>query len=94
VIREYHGRVQGMIFGHHRGDVQENVISNVMKGQSIFDLNGTIIAFDLNGTLITYIQQRYITLTSKEPHLTRLTSSYTHHLILNASPHLTRLTSS
>lgn len=27
-------------FGHHRGDVQENVISNLMRGLSLLELNG------------------------------------------------------
>jgi tRNA(Ile)-lysidine synthetase-like protein len=30
----------GVILGHHKGDVQENVISNTMKGLSIFQLSG------------------------------------------------------
>ena len=31
---------QGVIFGHHQGDVQENVISNVMRGCSPLALSG------------------------------------------------------
>lgn len=38
MLNEYH--VQGLFFGHHKGDVQENVISNLMKGLSILDVNG------------------------------------------------------
>mmetsp|Transcript_15337 Transcript_15337/g.24985 ORF Transcript_15337/g.24985 Transcript_15337/m.24985 type:complete len:699 (+) Transcript_15337:1112-3208(+) len=34
------GDVGGMIFGHHKGDVQENVVSNVMKGCSIMEISG------------------------------------------------------
>lgn len=30
----------GIMFGHHRGDVQENVISNVMKGCSVLEISG------------------------------------------------------
>ena len=30
----------GVIFGHHKGDIQENVISNVMKGATLLNLNG------------------------------------------------------
>lgn len=37
----------GVIFGHHKGDVQENVISNVMKGCSIFEVSGmTKVSFN------------------------------------------------
>lgn len=32
--------VSGIIFGHHLGDVQENVISNVMRGSGPLDLSG------------------------------------------------------
>lgn len=32
--------VSGVMFGHHIGDVQENVISNVMRGTSPLDLSG------------------------------------------------------
>ena len=31
---------QGVIFGHHQGDVQENVVSNVMRGCSPLALSG------------------------------------------------------
>lgn len=31
---------QGVIFGHHQGDVQENVISNLMRGSSCLQLSG------------------------------------------------------
>ena len=34
------GSGTGVIFGHHRGDVQENVISNVMKGGSLLNAAG------------------------------------------------------
>jgi tRNA(Ile)-lysidine synthase TilS/MesJ len=30
----------GMLFGHHRGDLQENVVSNVMRGCSPLALSG------------------------------------------------------
>ena len=33
-------KVKGVLFGHHQGDVQENVISNSMKGKSPLDLSG------------------------------------------------------
>eukprot|EP00501_MAST-03F_sp_TOSAG23-6_P000520 GSMAST32.ASY1.ANO1.534.1 assembled CDS len=29
-----------ILFGHHRGDVQENVISNIMKGRSVLNVAG------------------------------------------------------
>ncbi|GBG34138.1 tRNAIle-lysidine synthase [Hondaea fermentalgiana] len=29
-----------IMFGHHQGDVQENVVSNAMKGASVLDLSG------------------------------------------------------
>lgn len=42
----------GMCFGHHRGDVQENVISNMMKGQSLLNLNGMSESSIVNGVHI------------------------------------------
>lgn len=33
----------GVFFGHHQGDVQENVISNTMKGSSLLDLPGMYV---------------------------------------------------
>eukprot|EP01039_Chlorochromonas_danica_P001032 gene1033-1120_t len=33
-------KVSGVVFGHHQGDVQENVISNVMRGSSPLHLSG------------------------------------------------------
>ena len=34
-----------VLVGHHQGDVQENVISNVMKGASLLDVGGTIFYY-------------------------------------------------
>lgn len=42
----------GMCFGHHRGDVQENVISNMMKGLSLLSLNGMSASSVVNGVRI------------------------------------------
>ncbi|KAF1315596.1 tRNA lysidine synthetase, partial [Globisporangium splendens] len=42
----------GMCFGHHRGDVQENVISNMMKGLSLLGLNGMSESSIVNGVRI------------------------------------------
>lgn len=42
----------GMCFGHHRGDVQENVISNMMKGLSLLGLNGMSASSVVNGVRI------------------------------------------
>lgn len=42
----------GMCFGHHRGDVQENVISNMMKGISLLGLNGMSATSVVNGVRI------------------------------------------
>lgn len=42
----------GMCFGHHRGDVQENVISNMMKGLSLLGLNGMSETSIVNGVRI------------------------------------------
>lgn len=42
----------GMCFGHHRGDVQENVISNMMKGLSLLGLNGMSATSIVNGVRI------------------------------------------
>ncbi|KAG7387245.1 hypothetical protein PHYPSEUDO_014530 [Phytophthora pseudosyringae] len=42
----------GMCFGHHRGDVQENVISNMMKGLSLLNLNGMAASSVVNGVRI------------------------------------------
>lgn len=50
VLREYDA--PGMCFGHHRGDVQENVISNMMKGLSLLNLNGMSASSVVNGVRI------------------------------------------
>jgi tRNA(Ile)-lysidine synthase TilS/MesJ len=42
----------GVIFGHHKGDVQENVISNVFRGISPLSLSGMSEASYANGVLI------------------------------------------
>lgn len=42
----------GIIFGHHKGDVQENVISNVMRGLSPLALSGMSEVSITNGVLI------------------------------------------
>ncbi|OWZ09837.1 TRNA(Ile)-lysidine synthetase [Phytophthora megakarya] len=44
--------IPGMCFGHHRGDVQENVISNMMKGLSLLNLNGMQASSIVNGVRI------------------------------------------
>ncbi|KAJ8530351.1 hypothetical protein ON010_g14562 [Phytophthora cinnamomi] len=44
--------IPGMCFGHHRGDVQENVISNMMKGLSLLNLNGMAASSIVNGVRI------------------------------------------
>ncbi|CAI5747310.1 unnamed protein product [Peronospora destructor] len=44
--------IPGMCFGHHRGDVQENVISNMMKGLSLLYLNGMQASSTVNGVRI------------------------------------------
>lgn len=50
VMRQY--GAPGMCFGHHRGDVQENVISNMMKGLSLLNLNGMSASSVVNGVRI------------------------------------------
>lgn len=50
VLNEFNGR--GICFGHHRGDVQENIISNLMKGLSLLDLNGMKSIGFVNNVLI------------------------------------------
>lgn len=42
----------GVCVGHHRGDVQENVISNMMKGLSLLSLNGMSASSVVNGVRI------------------------------------------
>ena len=42
----------GIIFGHHKGDVQENVISNVMRGISPLALSGMSETTKANGVVI------------------------------------------
>eukprot|EP01032_Pedospumella_encystans_P013521 gene13521-15563_t len=41
--------LSGVIFGHHQGDVQENVISNVMRGSGPLQLSGMSDASITNG---------------------------------------------
>ncbi|GAB9473219.1 tRNA lysidine synthetase [Globisporangium polare] len=50
-VMAQHG-APGMCFGHHRGDVQENVISNMMKGLSLLGLNGMSASSVVNGVRI------------------------------------------
>ncbi|KAK1944121.1 tRNA(Ile)-lysidine synthase [Phytophthora citrophthora] len=50
VMEEYN--IPSMCFGHHRGDVQENVISNMMKGLSLLNLNGMAASSIVNGVRI------------------------------------------
>ncbi|KAL4157195.1 hypothetical protein PRNP1_006220 [Phytophthora ramorum] len=50
VLEKYNA--PGMCFGHHRGDVQENVISNMMKGLSLLNLNGMAASSIVNGVRI------------------------------------------
>ncbi|CEG43323.1 trna-lysidine synthetase [Plasmopara halstedii] len=50
VMKKY--QIPGICFGHHRGDVQENVISNMMKGLSLFNLNGMHASSIVNGVQI------------------------------------------
>ncbi|EGZ19823.1 hypothetical protein PHYSODRAFT_497846 [Phytophthora sojae] len=50
-VMEKYG-IPGMCFGHHRGDVQENVISNMMKGLSLLNLNGMAASSIVNGVRI------------------------------------------
>lgn len=38
IVKEYGGHCQAVIFGHHRGDVQENVLSNFFHGGSLMEL--------------------------------------------------------
>ncbi len=42
----------GIFFGHHQGDVQENVISNTMKGSTLLGLSGMYACSTVNGVLI------------------------------------------
>ena len=41
-----------VFFGHHRGDVQENVVSNVMKGGGLLELSGMAAASVVNRVMI------------------------------------------
>nr|CCA21772.1 tRNA(Ile)lysidine synthase putative [Albugo laibachii Nc14] len=50
-ILEKHS-IPGICFGHHRGDVQENVVSNMMKGLSLLSLNGMSETSTANGVVI------------------------------------------
>jgi tRNA(Ile)-lysidine synthetase-like protein len=42
----------GVIFGHHQGDLQENVISNVMRGCSPLQLSGMSESSLINGVYV------------------------------------------
>ena len=46
------GGARAVLFGHHRGDVQENVVSNVMKGAAILDVAGISEASASNGVMV------------------------------------------
>ena len=41
-IEEEGARCPAVLVGHHQGDLQENVISNVMKGSSLLDIGGAV----------------------------------------------------
>jgi tRNA(Ile)-lysidine synthetase-like protein len=43
---------KGVIFGHHQGDVQENVISNIMRGGSCLQLSGMGFVGLTNGVMV------------------------------------------
>lgn len=51
VLREF-GDIAGVIFGHHAGDVRENVISNAMRGASVLELSGMVAAGINSGVMI------------------------------------------
>lgn len=51
VLREF-GDIAGVIFGHHAGDVRENVISNAMHGASVLELSGMVAAGVNSGVMI------------------------------------------
>jgi len=42
----------GVMFGHHIGDIQENVLSNMMKRASLLDLAGMSEASEVNGVMV------------------------------------------
>ena len=46
------GRCPAVLFGHHQGDVQENVVSNAMRGASLLDLSGMADASVVNGVRV------------------------------------------
>eukprot|EP00123_Amoebidium_parasiticum_P004758 comp16043_c0_seq1/m.13527 comp16043_c0_seq1/g.13527 ORF comp16043_c0_seq1/g.13527 comp16043_c0_seq1/m.13527 type:complete len:652 (-) comp16043_c0_seq1:27-1982(-) len=53
IMEEYKDdRIPAVMVGHHKGDVQENVISNMMKGCSLLDLAGMGTESIVNGVLI------------------------------------------
>jgi len=41
----------GVMFGHHKGDIQENVVSNVMKGCSVMEISGMRAVSRIGGVL-------------------------------------------
>jgi len=47
-MMERHG-VQGVLFGHHIGDVFENIISNMFKFGDLFDLEGMKKVSEIEG---------------------------------------------
>ena len=61
----------GVFFGHHQGDVQENVISNTMKGSSLLDLPGMYVLNPLHCffyiTTLTLSLSRSFTLSGIHP---------------------------
>lgn len=50
VLAEF--KCPAVLFGHHKGDVQENVISNIMKGLSLLHLSGMGPSSVVNGVNI------------------------------------------
>eukprot|EP00750_Incisomonas_marina_P028891 INCI6999.2.p1 GENE.INCI6999.2~~INCI6999.2.p1 ORF type:complete len:891 (-),score=151.00 INCI6999.2:923-3496(-) len=43
---------KGIVFGHHEGDIQENVLSNVMRGSSALELAGMAPRSEISGVMI------------------------------------------
>lgn len=50
VCNNYH--IAGVFLGHHLGDIQENVLSNVMRGVSVLSLGGMVANGITNGAVV------------------------------------------
>jgi len=51
-VLDKYGSSSGVMFGHHKGDIQENVVSNMMKGCTLLNLSGMSEVSEMQGVKV------------------------------------------